>query len=76
MYFGSKSKFFFYYRTSHDYVCNANQLHDCAMNAGYTGHFNNLDYSVCIKEEYGFCGIEYYPAKDELGFFLILFFFY
>ena len=57
----------FYILYSHDYVCNANQLHDCAMNAGYTGHFNNLDYSVCIKEEYGFCGIEYYPAKDELG---------
>ena len=53
--------------SSHDYLCNVNQLGDCAMSAGYTGHFNNLDYSICIQEEYGFCGIEYYPEKDELG---------
>ena len=52
---------------SHDYLCNVNQLEDCAMSTGYTGHFNNLDYSICIQEEYGFCGIEYYPEKDELG---------
>ena len=37
------------------------------MNAGYTGHLNNLDYSICVKQEYGFCGIEYGPVKDELG---------
>ena len=29
------------------------------MSAGFTGHLNNLDYSVCIEQQYGFCGVEY-----------------
>ncbi len=37
------------------------------MSAGYTGHLNNLDYSICIEEEYGFCGIEYMSIAEELG---------
>jgi hypothetical protein len=37
------------------------------MNAGFTGHLNNLDYSICIEEEYGFCGIEYIPSPHEIG---------
>ena len=48
-------------------MCDGNQLHECAMSAGYTGHLNNLDYSICIKEEYGFCGIEYSAVSDEIG---------
>ena len=52
---------------SHDYLCNANALHECDMSAGYTGHLNNLDYSICIAEEYGFCGIEYIALDDEIG---------
>lgn len=52
---------------SHDYMCNAKELHECSMSAGYTGHLNNLDYSICIEEEYGFCGIEYTSLPDEVG---------
>ena len=60
-------KFHVFFSLSHDYLCNVKQLHDCSMNAGYTAHLNNLDYSICVKQEYGFCGIEYGPVKDELG---------
>ena len=28
---------------------------------------NNLDYSICIEEEYGFCGIKYMSLPDEVG---------
>jgi len=37
------------------------------MSSGYTGHLNNLDYSICIEEEYGFCGIKYMAIPDEVG---------
>jgi hypothetical protein len=26
------------------------------------GHLNNMDYTACIEEEYGFCGMEYYQV--------------
>ncbi|XP_045130398.1 uncharacterized protein LOC123515646 [Portunus trituberculatus] len=32
---------------------------DCDIRVGYTGHYNNLDYSVCVEPESGFCGIQY-----------------
>lgn len=37
------------------------------MSAGYTGHLNNLDYTICIEQEYGFCGMEYSEAPNEIG---------
>ena len=38
------------------------------MTAGYTGHYNNLDYSICFEQQYGFCGIEFSPAdRHEIG---------
>ena len=52
---------------SHDYLCDSKQLEECAMSAGYTGHLNNLDYTICIEEEYGFCGIKYMSIPDEVG---------
>jgi hypothetical protein len=27
-----------------------------------SGHLNNMDYTACIEEEYGFCGMEYYQV--------------
>ncbi len=30
-------------------MCNGKKLGNCDMNAGYTGHLNNLDYSICIE---------------------------
>ncbi|XP_065576806.1 cubilin-like [Artemia franciscana] len=38
---------------------------DCDMRVGFTGHLNNLDYSVCIQEEAGFCGIEYAESQPN-----------
>ncbi len=35
------------------------------MSAGFTGHLNNLDYSVCIEQQYGFCGVEYGMADPS-----------
>ncbi|XP_042210065.1 cubilin-like isoform X2 [Homarus americanus] len=32
---------------------------DCDIRVGYTGHYNNLDYSICVEPESGFCGIQY-----------------
>ncbi|XP_063607519.1 procollagen C-endopeptidase enhancer 1-like [Penaeus indicus] len=32
---------------------------DCDIRVGYTGHFNDLDYSICVEPESGFCGIQY-----------------
>ncbi|KAK4301459.1 hypothetical protein Pmani_026415 [Petrolisthes manimaculis] len=32
---------------------------DCDIRVGYTGHYNNLDYSVCVEPESGFCGVQY-----------------
>ncbi|XP_063876143.1 uncharacterized protein LOC135109059 isoform X1 [Scylla paramamosain] len=36
-----------------------NHASDCDIRVGYTGHYNNLDYSVCVEPESGFCGIQY-----------------
>jgi hypothetical protein len=27
-----------------------------------SGHLNNMEYTACIEEEYGFCGMEYYQV--------------
>ncbi|XP_050739097.1 neuropilin-2-like [Eriocheir sinensis] len=40
---------------------------DCDIRVGYTGHFNNLDYSICVEPESGFCGIQYQQI-DRNGF--------
>ncbi|XP_068217667.1 uncharacterized protein [Palaemon carinicauda] len=32
---------------------------DCDIRVGYTGHLNDMDYSICIEPESGFCGIQY-----------------
>ena len=44
---------------SHEHVCDVSDLSSCTMSAGFTGHLNNLDYSVCIEQQYGVCGVEY-----------------
>ena len=36
--------------------------------AGYTGQLNNLDYTVCIDQEYGFCGTEFYQELEPGSF--------
>ena len=30
----------------------------------FTGHLNNLDYTICISAEVGYCGIAYTPKKE------------
>jgi len=30
----------------------------------FTGHLNNLDYTICIAGETGYCGIAYTPTKE------------
>ena len=56
------------YLYSHARSCDASDLASCAMTAGYTGHYNNLDYSICFEQQYGFCGIEFSPAdRNEIG---------
>lgn len=35
------------------------------------GQLNNLDYTVCIQQEYGFCGTEYYQVNSLLVFSLL-----
>lgn len=30
----------------------------------FTGHLNNLDYTICIAPETGYCGIAYSPRKE------------
>ena len=37
---------YFFLNFSHDYLCEAAQLQECSMSAGYTGHLNNLDYRL------------------------------
>jgi len=49
---------------SNDHVCSSSNVEACDMYAGFTGHLNNLDYTVCIEQEYGFCGTEYYQAME------------
>ena len=54
--------------SSHEHVCDVSDLSSCAMTAGFTGHLNNLDYSVCVEQQYGFCGVEYSSADPtEIG---------
>jgi len=53
---------------SNDHNCAASQLEACDFYAGYTGQLNNLDYTVCIEQEYGFCGTEYYQALETGSF--------
>ena len=36
--------------------------------SGYTGQLNNLDYTVCIDQEYGFCGAEFYQELEPGSF--------
>lgn len=36
--------------------------------SGYTGQLNNLDYTVCIDQEYGFCGTEFYQELEPGSF--------
>ena len=33
----------------------------------FTGHLNNLDYTICIAGETGYCGIAYTPQKEYGG---------
>ena len=47
---------------SNDQVCDSTNIGACDIFAGFTGHLNNLDYTVCIEQEYGFCGTEYYQV--------------
>jgi hypothetical protein len=49
---------------SNDQVCDPANVGTCDLFAGFTGHLNNLDYTVCIEQEYGFCGTEYYQAME------------
>ena len=53
---------------SNDPNCEASQLAACDFYAGYTGQLNNLDYTVCIEQKYGFCGTEYYQALEPGSF--------
>jgi len=53
---------------SNDQVCDPKKLEACDIYAGYTGQLNNLDYTVCIEQEYGFCGTEYYQAQEPGSF--------
>lgn len=55
-------------KKSHARTCDTNAMESCAMSAGFTGHLNNLDYSVCVEQQYGFCGIEFGAADaNEVG---------
>ena len=36
--------------------------------SGYTGQLNNLDYTICIDQEYGFCGTEFYQEIETGSF--------
>jgi len=49
---------------SNDQVCDSKNVGTCDMFAGFTGHLNNMDYTICIEQEYGFCGTEYYQAME------------
>lgn len=53
---------------SNDHTCESSQMGGCDFYAGYTGQLNNLDYTVCIEQEYGFCGTEYYQALEPGSF--------
>ena len=49
-------------------MCDVSDLSSCSMTAGFTGHLNNLDYSICVEQQYGFCGVEYSAADPaEIG---------
>ena len=53
---------------SNDHICEPTNLESCDIYAGYTGQLNNLDYTACIEQEYGFCGTEYYQALEPGSF--------
>jgi len=53
---------------SNDHICEPTNLESCDIYAGYTGQLNNLDYTACIEQEYGFCGTEYYQAMEPGSF--------
>jgi len=53
---------------SNDHVCDPDNLESCEFVAGYTGQLNNLDYTVCIDQEYGFCGTEFYQELEPGSF--------
>ena len=38
------------------------------ISSGYTGQLNNLDYTTCIEQEYGFCGTEFYQELETGSF--------
>jgi len=53
---------------SSDPICDPDNLESCEFVAGYTGQLNNLDYTVCIDQEYGFCGTEFYQELEPGSF--------
>ena len=53
---------------SNDHICDPDNLASCDIYAGYTGQLNNLDYTACIEQEYGFCGTEYYQEREPGSF--------
>jgi len=53
---------------SNDPVCDPDNLESCEFVAGYTGQLNNLDYTICIDQEYGFCGTEFYQEIETGSF--------
>ena len=50
---------------SNDQICDPDNIESCEFVAGYTGQLNNLDYTACIEQEYGFCGTEFYQVRIE-----------
>jgi len=53
---------------SNDHICDPDNLDSCEFVAGYTGQLNNLDYTACIEQEYGFCGTEFYQELETGSF--------
>ena len=49
---------------SNDQICDPDNIESCEFVAGYTGQLNNLDYTACIEQEYGFCGTEFYQEME------------
>jgi len=53
---------------SNDHICDPDNIKSCEFVAGYTGQLNNLDYTTCIEQEYGFCGTEFYQELETGSF--------
>ena len=53
---------------SNDHICDPTILVSCDIYAGYIGQLNNLDYTACIEQKYGFCSTEYYQAFEPGSF--------